>query len=127
MEPARDAAGACLSWSPGDAAGPGDGSAEGVFMFEPSLPVLAGHFPGHPLVPGVHLLAAAARLLALARPATPSAPAAIERARWMRPVRPGEAVAVTVRWRVQGEGLIVDCAMAVDAQAAAQARLRYRA
>lgn len=54
--------------------------------FPSTLPVFAGHFPGDPLVPAVYLLALLERLA--------GAPVAgVARATFLRPVRPGEALA----------------------------------
>jgi 3-hydroxyacyl-[acyl-carrier-protein] dehydratase len=52
----------------------------------PSLP---GHFPGRPIVPGVVLLDAIFAELGVA-------PHALRSVRFMRPVRPGDVVAVSL-------------------------------
>ena len=62
----------------------------------PSLP---GHFPGHPIVPGALLLAEVFARLATAHPGF--IVAALEQAKFLRPVRPGEVLALTSR---MGEG-----------------------
>lgn len=52
-------------------------------------PSLAGHFPGRPIVPGVVLLDEIFAALAVA-------PAALASVRFMRPVRPGDVVHVSL-------------------------------
>lgn len=62
----------------------------------PTHPLLAGHFPGAPLVAGVQLLEAACRALATAL-GRPCAIAAIDDVRWFQPVAPGAEVALAMR------------------------------
>ena len=64
--------------------------------FRADEPFFAGHFPGHPVVPGVLLLEGLAQTLAYF--ALRSSPGAVvmltgvDRCRFRRPVRPGETV-----------------------------------
>ncbi len=64
----------------------------GSFTIPATHPSLPGHFPGRPLVPGVVLLEA---VLALAPERYSGAPIRLERAKFTRPVLPGQAVEVT--------------------------------
>jgi len=68
-------------------------SAEGAFPAE--LAVFTGHFPGHPLVPGVAVIAliqAACEQVF----STPIRIAAIERCKWKTPTVPGERLSLTI-------------------------------
>ena len=65
--------------------------------FPASHPAFPGHFPGAPMVPGALLLAAAMEALG-----TGGAGTRIASAKFLHPVRPGEAVEVR---RVSGQRL----------------------
>lgn len=60
----------------------------------PDHPVFAGHFPGHPIVPGALLLAEA--LQALDRAGIATGGCEIASAKFLSPVGPGETV--SLRW-----------------------------
>ncbi len=96
--------------------------------------ILAGHFPGEPIVPGVMLVEAIAQASALLAHATdPFDPAtarmylaAIERARFLERVGPGDVLDVLTRltgrkgplWRFEGEvrrGGVLVAAAAISA------------
>lgn len=59
---------------------------------DPSHPALPGHFPGNPIVPAALLL----RFVAQALERTGRRGVGFERMKFLRPVRPGELVDVTV-------------------------------
>lgn len=67
---------------------------EAEVVFAADHPVFAGHFPGHPIVPGALLLAEG--LLALARAGGGPGPFAVSNAKFLSPVKPGERV--LMRW-----------------------------
>ena len=67
----------------------------GVFAIPLDHPCLPGHFPGSPIVPGVILLAEVFALLCTAHPGMRVA--GLLHAKFLRPVRPGEVVAVSSR------------------------------
>lgn len=61
----------------------------------PDHPVFAGHFPGHPIVPGVLLLDRVLQL-AQAQRGTPGEAWQVVQAKFLSPVGPGEALCVRV-------------------------------
>ncbi|MBC7701083.1 AMP-binding protein [Aquabacterium sp.] len=67
----------------------------------PDHPAFAGHFPGHPIVPGVVLLDEALQALAGAEGLAPSA-LQVGVAKFLVPVRPGEALALNFRSTAPG-------------------------
>jgi 3-hydroxymyristoyl/3-hydroxydecanoyl-(acyl carrier protein) dehydratase len=94
--------------------------ASGSGFFSADLPVFIGHFPGHPLVPGVYLLAAVAEVARQAGVAQGEV-IGIERAKWSAPAYPEQDLRITLTtkaqensWRVDGEisgpnGLCATC------------------
>jgi len=110
---------------------PGRG-AHARFTLRPDAPFLAGHFPGHPIMPGVLIVEALAQTGALAVLAEEENRgklalfAGIERARFRRPVRPGDTldleVALTRRRGPLGEG---DGVASVAGARACEATLRF--
>ncbi|MCU0306766.1 MAG: 3-hydroxyacyl-ACP dehydratase FabZ [Thermoleophilia bacterium] len=107
-------------------------SARARWTLPPDAPFLAGHFPGHPILPGVIIIEALAQTGALAVLSLPENQgklalfAGIEKARFRRPVRPGETLdlecALTRHRGPVGEGQAV---ARVDGQVACQATLRF--
>jgi 3-hydroxymyristoyl/3-hydroxydecanoyl-(acyl carrier protein) dehydratase len=81
-----------------------DGAALFEFRFPADDPVFAGHFPGHPLVPGIFQLemtrAAAEWVLECSL-----AVREISKAKFQRPMLPGETVKLALKWSV-AEGTI---------------------
>jgi 3-hydroxymyristoyl/3-hydroxydecanoyl-(acyl carrier protein) dehydratase len=78
------------------------------FVVAPDHPALAGHFPGHPLLPGVVLLGWVLESLdaAPALKATLGASPQIEQVKFVAPVGPGQAV--DVRIAAAGRGLVFE-------------------
>lgn len=86
------------------------------FVVDPAEPVLVGHFPGYPIVPGVCLIECAHRTAMLlledlcgagtsSGPARPVARlAAVDSARFQSPVFPGDEVFTEVNAVVHGDG-----------------------
>lgn len=62
------------------------------YSVDPAHPALAGHFPGNPIVPAAMLL----RFVALTLEHAGHVLTTIERIKFLRPVRPGEQIEVTV-------------------------------
>lgn len=79
-----------------------DGSLRADLLFSPDFVGFNGHFPGHPVVPGV-VLVYAGLLLAEAGRGRELAFRSLKRARFMKPVRPSVPVEFQVR-RSGGEG-----------------------
>lgn len=112
----------------------GDGRLLASMTVDPAEPVLAGHFPGFAIFPGVCLVECAhqSALLALAAD-TPLRPvlAAVESARFLAPVFPGDEVWVETATQPHDEGWRCSARLTVrrpgqDGQRdAAKVRLRY--
>lgn len=71
------------------------------FVIAPDHPALPGHFPGHPVVPGVVLLDHAVMLIATAL-AQPLDIFQIGTVKFLSPVAPGERVAVGYKTDARG-------------------------
>nr|WP_321986413.1 hypothetical protein [uncultured Lichenicoccus sp.] len=78
-----------------DDPGPEAGTSCGSFLIPHTHPCLPGHFPGHPVVPGVVLLDEALALLSQAVPGTRLG--GLRAARFRLPVLPGQPVEVRQR------------------------------
>ncbi len=117
MRPTADAVGALLEWT-----STGPAAARGVCRFPAALPVLTGHFPGAPLVPGVYLLAVVAELAGRALGHGVEI-VAVERAKWSAPAYPERVLTVTVDWRDGTAGIVLDGTVADGAVACATCRL----
>src|SRR5690242_12784856 len=65
-------------------------------------PTAAGHFPGHPVIPGALLLDEIVR--AIAGGEAIACELVIPAVKFLAPVRPGDAV--RLRWRSRGDGQI---------------------
>jgi 3-hydroxymyristoyl/3-hydroxydecanoyl-(acyl carrier protein) dehydratase len=103
MLPTSDAIQALIS------ADGGDGKATGSAQFSHDLPVLRGHFPGNPLIPGVYTIALIAELARRTGVAYGSIKS-IQKAKWSQPVYPGHLLHVSLSstaqnggWRIDGE------------------------
>lgn len=81
----------------------GDRLGERTFTWSvaPAHPVFAGHFPGHPIVPGVMLLDHAIKLAA-GMLADPPEAWQVGHAKFLSPVAPGEALRFTLTERENG-------------------------
>ncbi len=107
-------------------------SARARWTLRPDTDFLAGHFPGEPVMPGVIIIEALAQTGALAVLSEPSSRgklalfAGIERAKFRRPVKPGEtldlAMSLTRRRGPLGEGTAT---AHVDGELACEATLRF--
>ena len=95
-------------------------NAAGVFAQDD--PALPGHFPDHPVVPGVLLLDA---VIAAAQKMLPAdrLVGGVERVKFLRPLAPAEPFAIEAR--LMGEGML-EFACTVGAQTVATGRLRVQ-
>jgi len=78
---------------------------------DPQAPFFVGHFPGDPILPGVFLVEAAAQTAGIMMGASGAASgaqkrlAAVNRFKFLEPVRPGAVVHVETRLLVEREGM----------------------
>ncbi|HVV22934.1 MAG TPA: hypothetical protein VHF06_26090 [Pseudonocardiaceae bacterium] len=63
-------------------------------LVDPADPVFEGHYPGFPILPGLFLLEHVLKLVR--RPGLTFA--GLERAKFARPVRPGDVLSVDTAW-----------------------------
>lgn len=75
-----------------------------TFRFAESEPVFRGHFPGRPLLPGVFQIEMA-RLAAQWTEGRPFALRAVEKAKFTRPLLPGETIRLVLRLEKREDGL----------------------
>lgn len=101
-----------------------EATARATAVFPAILPVFDGHFPGNPLVPGVHQVALIAQLARHALGQPELVITAIERCKWLRPLLPGQALTVEAAWRADGDGWRIDGVVRDDVAVACQVRLR---
>ncbi len=80
-----------------------------VHPFPPDHPAAQGHFPGNPVIPGALLLSEVVHAIAAELDAHPRA-VHIKVAKFLRPVRPGEGVAIEFFHTGRGE-IRFDCAV----------------
>ncbi|MEJ5988644.1 hypothetical protein WG902_01500 [Ramlibacter sp. PS3R-8] len=64
-------------------------------------PAFAGHFPGHPLLPGVVLLSEVLEVLLRQEPGAVGTQPRISAVKFLAPVRPGASL--EIRWNAPGE------------------------
>ncbi|MFE9564799.1 3-hydroxyacyl-ACP dehydratase FabZ family protein [Streptomyces sp. NPDC006487] len=97
-----------------------------AFTADPADPVLAGHYPGFPVQPGVYLLEAADRTVRLWAGGGPLDLVAMDRCRFHRPVLPGDRITTSVVVTDAGPELDVRAKAVSDTGPVADIRLRYR-
>ena len=93
------------------------------FQFDATEPFFAGHFPGQPILPGVFQLEmvrqAAEETLKL-----PVVIRAVRKAKFQRPIRPGETVRLELKLSEDGDGFLAHARFFVGEQAAGETQLR---
>jgi 3-hydroxyacyl-[acyl-carrier-protein] dehydratase len=106
----------------------GDGcfSADGLvafeFRFKADDPVFAGHFPGHPIVPGVFQLEMT-RMAAESIIKCPLSIREIRKAKFQRPILPGETLRAELKISESGGEINARAAFSVSGQAAGETAL----
>ena len=118
MDPAEDAR---TALGPVTSSGPASASASACFVS--TLPVFAGHFPGAPLVPGMHQVALVVELARRGIDGRALMLAAIVRCKWSLPVGPGDDLVVAAAWRQDGAHLLVDGTVARNEAVTCSCRL----
>ena len=101
----------------------GADSATLEFRFAAAQPVFAGHFPGHPILPGVFQLEMA-RVAAEAVAGSKMVVHEIVKAKFRRPIRPDETIRVEVKLIAQSDGSQARAVFSVDGQPAGEAILQ---
>lgn len=114
-----------LSCEPGDCV-------EAELDVDPSLPLFQGHFPGHPVLPGVILMEALAQaacfcvLLDGDRAGSIGFLTGIDKAKFRRQVRPGETVLLKARIvKSSSRMCVAEVEASVDGEVAASAVQKY--
>lgn len=107
----------------GDMQRTGADSATLEFRFAASQPVFAGHFPGHPILPGVFQLEMA-RVAAEAVAGSALVVREIVKAKFRRPIRSDETIRVDVKLVTQAGGSQARVTLSVDGQPASEAVLQ---
>lgn len=101
---------------------PREGELEAVFIFPAELAIFSGHFPGRPIVPGVLELemvrAALERFTG-----SPLRMVSVEKAKFVREVKPGDRIALTLSFTASGSRLCVKAKSFVGEEKAAQIEL----
>ena len=99
-----------------------DGSVAFEFRFPANDPVFAGHFPGHPILPGVFQLEMARIAAELALGGKLSV-REISKAKFQRPILPDELVRVDLKFSEQDGSIRVRAGFSVGAQPAGETQL----
>ena len=97
--------------APGTAPGAVPGAFAAAFVFPSEFLGFAGHFPGRPVLPGI------AQIMAVVHACGDGAPPVlrgIKTCKFLRPVIPGERVAIQGVKKSEGPAATVTAAMAVD-------------
>ena len=107
-------------------AGPEPGESDNIrfqFCFDVAEPFFAGHFPGQPILPGIFQLemARACAEWTLERECVIRE---VTKAKFLRPIRPGELVEVNLKLSEQPDGIVAHARFSVGTQAAGESQLR---
>jgi 3-hydroxyacyl-[acyl-carrier-protein] dehydratase len=94
-----------------------------TFRFAPDEPIFQGHFPGRPILPGVFQIEMA-RMAAEWATGRRLAIREIDKAKFVRPVLPGETIRLALRLEAREEGLIASASLSIGGEPAGEARLK---
>jgi 3-hydroxyacyl-[acyl-carrier-protein] dehydratase len=108
-----------------------DGSgwdAEAAIDIDPAEPVFAGHYPGFPIFPGVCVVDSVHRgaLATTPEQAGVLTLAAVDSARFVGAVYPGDVLRMRLRWRRDGPDWLCGTKASTESGEVASVRLRYR-
>ncbi|WP_328788050.1 MULTISPECIES: 3-hydroxyacyl-ACP dehydratase FabZ family protein [unclassified Streptomyces] len=96
-------------------------------LVEAEEPVFAGHYPDFPIFPGVCVVECVHRAARATAPAAGLSLAALESARFVGAVFPGDTLTVELRWKPREDGWSATGEASTARGTAAKVRLRYRA
>jgi 3-hydroxymyristoyl/3-hydroxydecanoyl-(acyl carrier protein) dehydratase len=99
-----------------------DGAAVFEFRFEEDDPTFAGHFPTHPLLPGIFQLEMARAALEWVLNCR-LAVREISKAKFRRPIYPAECVRVELKWLEAGDTIRARAGFSVGGQPAGETAL----
>jgi 3-hydroxyacyl-[acyl-carrier-protein] dehydratase len=100
-----------------------DGTVSRLHRFEDGFPGFDGHFPGAPILPAVVQIQVVAAM-ASEHARVPLALAGVESAKFLSPVRPGEALLASFKVTGSGEKTLHDATLSVDGRPTAAFLLR---
>ena len=99
-----------------------------TLRIEPDEPAFEGHYPGFPILPGVCVIECVHRSALATHPqraAVEPRLVAIETARFLAPVYPGDEISVELRWERAGDDWRCRAVVACGTGENARVRLRY--
>ena len=89
-------------------------------------PVFAGHYPGFPVLPGVCVVECVHRAALATLPEPALVLTAVDSARFLGPVRPGDDLSVALDWSADGDAWCCRARAGTAGGRTATIRLRYR-
>ena len=95
-----------------------DGSFRQKFRFAADFPGFDGHFPGYPVLPAI-VQVLAAQVVVEGMQGRPLVMKGLDRAKFLRPVLPGETLEVDCRERQSGDRQVWDVCLRADEKPAA--------
>ncbi|WP_411107407.1 3-hydroxyacyl-ACP dehydratase FabZ family protein [Streptomyces sp. cmx-4-9] len=109
------------------AGGDGDLQSGAEAVIGAGEPVFAGHYPQFPIFPGVCVVECVHLAARATAPAAGLTLAALESARFVGAVFPGDTLTVALHWKAREDGWSASGEAATSRGTAAKVRLRYRA